>query len=98
MPRWPGWAAAPISAGGGGVALGTAVLGGLVAGPALAIFGHIVGNKAEAALNDARSNLEKAKTIRDDAALTTKKLKAIQEVTTLANSTFSRSARNCAAR
>ncbi|CAB3812698.1 hypothetical protein EUC41_12855 [Achromobacter denitrificans] len=79
-----------ISAGGGGVALGTAVLGGLVAGPALAIFGHIVGNKAEAALNDARSNLEKAKTIRDDAALTTKKLKAIQEVTTLANGTFSK--------
>ncbi len=78
-----------LAAGGGGVALGTAVLGGIVAGPALAIFGHIVGNKGEAALNNARSNLEQAKTIRTEAALAVDKLKAIEKITTLANKTFS---------
>jgi len=79
-----------IAAGGGGVALGTMVLGGIVAGPALAIFGHIVGNKGEEALNNARSNLEAATTIRDHAKLMVGKLKAIQDVTALANTTFSK--------
>ncbi len=40
-----------LAAGGYGMAGGAMVLGGIVAGPALAIFGHIVGNKGEAALN-----------------------------------------------
>lgn len=79
-----------IATGGGGIALGTMVLGGIVAGPALAIFGHIVGNKGEEALNKARSNLEAATTIRKHAALMSSKLKAIQEVTALANGTFSK--------
>ncbi len=79
-----------IAAGGGGVALGTMVLGGIVAGPALAIFGHIVGNKGEEALNKARGNLEIAITIRDHAKLMVDRLKAIQSVTALANSTFSK--------
>ena len=66
------------------------VLGGIVAGPALAIFGHIIGNKGEEALNKARSNLEQARTIRDEAALMNGRLQAIQSVTSLANSTFSK--------
>ena len=78
-----------LAAGGGGIALGSMVLGGIVAGPALAIFGHIVGNKGEEALNNAHSNLEQAKTIRDEATLMAGKLEAIEKVSTFANSTFS---------
>lgn len=78
-----------LAAGGGGVALGSMVLGGIVAGPALAIFGHIVGNKGEEALNNARSNLEKAKTARDEAQLMVGKLDAIEKISALANKTFS---------
>ncbi|MET0267281.1 MAG: hypothetical protein ABW202_16915 [Duganella sp.] len=79
-----------IAAGGGGMALGSMVLGAVMIGPALAIFGHIVGNKGEEALNNARSNLEQAKTVHDQAQLTFKKLEAIQHVSALANSTFSK--------
>lgn len=78
-----------LAAGGGGMALGSMVLGGIVAGPALAIFGHIVGNKGEEALNSARSNLEQAKTIRDEAKLMVGKLDAIEKLSTFANNTFS---------
>lgn len=78
-----------LSAGGGGMALGAMVLGGIVAGPALAIFGHIVGNKGEAALNNARSNLEQANTIRQQSKLVCGQLQTIQVVSTLANGTFS---------
>lgn len=78
-----------LAAGGGGMALGTMVLGGIVAGPALAIFGHIMGNKGEEALNNARSNMEQARTIRDEAALAVSKLQAIEQVSSLANDTFS---------
>lgn len=78
-----------LAAGGYGMAGGMMVLGGIVAGPALAIFGHILGNKGEAALNNARSNLEQAKTIRDHANLMAGKLQAIEQVAALANSTFS---------
>lgn len=79
-----------IAAGGGGMALGTAVLGGVVAGPALAIMGFIVGNKAEAALADAQSNREKAISFAKESKLAAEKLQAIAEVTSLANSTFSK--------
>ncbi|MER0850036.1 hypothetical protein AAA542_05150 [Pseudomonas aeruginosa] len=78
-----------LAAGGYGMAGGMMVLGGIVAGPALAIFGHIVGNKGEAALNNARSNLEQAKTIRDQAELMAGKLQAIEQVTLLASKTLS---------
>lgn len=78
-----------IAAGGGGVALGSMILGGVVAGPALAIFGHIVGNKGEEALNNARGNLEQAKTIRSEAKLMVGKLEAIKKVSAVANNTFS---------
>lgn len=78
-----------LAAGGGGMALGSMVLGGIVAGPALAIFGHIVGNKGEAALNNARSNMEQARTIRKEATLIVEKLEAIESISALANETFS---------
>lgn len=79
-----------LAAGGYGMAGGMMVLGGIVAGPALAIFGHVLGNKGEAALNIARSNLEEAHTIRDQAELMAGKLEAIAEVTAMANTTFSK--------
>jgi len=79
-----------LAAGGWGMAGGMMVLGGIVAGPALAIFGHVLGNKGEEALNNARSNLEQAGTIRDQADLMAGKLLAIEQVTALANSTFSK--------
>ncbi|MDD2729035.1 hypothetical protein [Malikia sp.] len=77
-----------LAAGGGGMALGTMVLGGIVAGPALAIFGHILGNKGEEALNNARSNMEQALSIRAAATLTVSKLQAIEKITSLASQTF----------
>lgn len=79
-----------IAAGGGGMALGSMVLGAVAIGPALAIFGHIVGNKGEEALNNARSNLEMARTVRDQAEVMFKKLEAIARVSALANTTFSK--------
>lgn len=77
-----------LAAGGGGMALGTMVLGGVVAGPALAIFGHIVGNKGEEALNNAKSNMEQAKTFADEMDLVRNKLAAIQSVISLADKVF----------
>lgn len=79
-----------LAAGGGGMALGAMVLGGIVVGPALAIFGHIVGNKGEEALNNARSNMEQARTIKEEAGLMCTKLEDIQGVSALANTTFSK--------
>ncbi|WP_310633716.1 hypothetical protein [Paraburkholderia sp.] len=79
-----------IAAGGGGMALGTMILGAVAVGPALAILGHIVGNKGEEALNNARSNLQQAKTFRDAATLMHTKLESIQRVSSLANGTFSK--------
>ncbi len=78
-----------LAAGGGGVAMGAMVLGGMVAGPAIAIFGHIMGNKAESALNTARSNLDQARTFSKEADLTISKLEAIEKIATLANNVFS---------
>lgn len=79
-----------IATGGGGMALGGAVLGGLVAGPALLIFGHILGSKADAALSDAKSNMESAKTLEKEAMLAAENLANIKVITSLANSTFSK--------
>ena len=55
-----------IAAGGGGMALGTAVLGGIIAGPALLVAGGIFNAKAKESLNNAYSNLAKAKEIKSD--------------------------------
>lgn len=78
-----------LAAGGYGMAGGMMVLGGIVAGPALAIFGHILGNKGEEALNNARSNREQAQTFHEQGMLMVDKLQAIQQVAALANQTFS---------
>lgn len=78
-----------IAAGGGGMALGTLVLGGLVAAPALAIFGYFIGSKGEEALANAQSNLEKANSFADSMNKVCDQLVVIQKVTTLANKTFS---------
>ena len=78
-----------LAAGGYGMAGGMMVLGGIVAGPALAIFGHIVGNKGEEALNQARIHQEQAQTIAQEGEQTVSKLRAIEQVTALANATFS---------
>ena len=50
-----------LAAGGLGIAGGTMVLGGLVAGPALAVLGFVMGAKASANLDNAYSNLAKAR-------------------------------------
>lgn len=50
-----------LAAGGLGMAGGAAILGGVVAGPVLAVGGLVLASKAESAVNDAYSNLEKAK-------------------------------------
>ena len=55
-----------LSAGGFGMAGGMAVLGGIVAGPALAIGGAFMASKAEKALNDARSNMDMARKFEQD--------------------------------
>lgn len=43
-----------LAAGGGGMALGTAVLGGMVAGPLIAVAGFMMDSKAEGNLTDAK--------------------------------------------
>lgn len=55
-----------LAAGGAGMAGGMMVLGGLVAGPALAIMGFIVGAKAAANLDNAKSNLAEAQKIAEE--------------------------------
>jgi hypothetical protein len=49
-----------LAAGGGGMALGTVVLGGIVAGPALAIGGFVLAGEGEKALTNARKYESKA--------------------------------------
>ena len=56
------------------MAAGMAVLGGLVAGPALAIFGCIVGAKASAKLDQAKSNLAKARKVAEELKTATEAL------------------------
>ena len=58
-----------LAAGGLGIAGGTMVLGGLVAGPALAVLGFTLSSKASANLDNARSNLAKAREIAEELAI-----------------------------
>lgn len=55
-----------LAAGGGGMAAGTAVLGGLVAAPALLVFGYIASSKAAAKKDEAYSNLAEAKAYKEE--------------------------------
>lgn len=56
-----------LAAGGLGMAGGAAVLGGLVAGPALAIMGFVVGAKANSIKDEAYSNLAEANKFKESA-------------------------------
>ena len=49
-----------IAAGGGGMAAGAIILGGLITGPAIAVGGFIADNKAQVALEKARTNIADA--------------------------------------
>lgn len=73
-----------LAAGGGGMALGGMVLGSIVAGPALLIFGSIMGSSAASKLNEAKANKEKALTYVEQVQSTITKLWYIKDVTNLA--------------
>lgn len=66
-----------LAAGGFGMAGGMVVLGGVVAGPILAVGGAILAANAEAAINDARSNLAKAQAIYNEKMIAAKTTRAI---------------------
>lgn len=68
-----------IAAGGGGIALGTAVLGGVIAVPALLITGSLMSAKGKESMNYARSNLSAAKKLESEAEVAMKELTLIQE-------------------
>lgn len=72
-----------IAAGGGGMAAGAVVLGGIVAGPALAVFGSVVGAQASAKLDHARSNLAEAKKIAEELATAIVAMDGIRKQTKL---------------
>ena len=67
-----------LAAGGGGVALGTAVLGGLIAGPALLLAGSLFNSKAEEKLENARINHAKAKKFESDVGVAVSEMNVIQ--------------------
>lgn len=67
-----------LSVGGFGMAGGIAVLGGLVAGPALALGGSLFAKQVDKAYWDAKSNLEKAKEFEEQALAIKSTLKAIR--------------------
>lgn len=78
-----------LASGGLGVAGGTIVLGVMAAGPALLIFGSILGAKAQKSLADAKANLEQAQTYEESANLVITKLQGISDLTRLASDTLS---------
>ena len=68
-----------LAAGGYGMAGGMMVLGGIVAGPALAIGGAFMASKAESALNDARSNYDKARRFEQEGENICSALRAVKD-------------------
>lgn len=84
-----------LASGGLGVAGGTLVLGTLVAGPALLIFGCVLGAKASKALDDARANREQARTYAKEIDVTCQTLSQINAVTDLAADTLSKIRTRC---
>lgn len=67
-----------LSAGGMGVAGGTMILGSIVTGPVLAVGGMMMASKAGETLNEAKSNLEKAKLAAQEMKTATVATKAIR--------------------
>jgi len=67
-----------LASGGFGMAGGMAVLGGIVAGPVLAVGGMMIASKAEEARNNARSNLREAELAEEEMKTAVVKTKAIQ--------------------
>lgn len=78
-----------LASGGLGIAGGTMVLGVMVAGPALFIFGSLLGAKASKILSEAMANREKAETFELELDGICQKLAMIQEVTNTASRIFS---------
>ena len=72
-----------LAAGGYGVAGGTMVLGTLVAGPAMFILGGVLEANASKKLDEAKTNLEQAKTFQSESDVVIEKLRAITEVSVL---------------
>lgn len=72
-----------LAAGGFGVAGGTALLGGLVAGPALLVMGLISSSRASENLDKARSNRAKARAIAEQLETASKQCSAITRKTKL---------------
>lgn len=68
-----------LAAGGGGVALGTAVLGGLIAGPALLLAGSLFNSKAKEKLENARINQAKAEKFASDVNVAVSEMNIIQK-------------------
>ena len=83
-----------ISVGGGGVALGTTVMGGLVAGPVLAIVGFSMDSKAEKNLTEAEEYRSKVKVSIEQIELKLEEFntisRAIEEFTNSLNSVIDR--------
>lgn len=70
-----------LAAGGGGMALGSMVLGGVIAGPALLLSGSLLSSKAKENLNNAYSNLSEAKAFESKIELGIAKMKYISQTT-----------------
>jgi hypothetical protein len=75
-----------LSAGGYGIAGGTLVLGGIVAGPALAVGGLIMSAQSKKKLNSAYENLSEARTIAEQMNSATTVLSAIRRRSDLLHS------------
>lgn len=84
-----------LASGGMGMAGGVAVLGVLAAGPALLIFGSVMGAKADQKINNARANKEKAQAFEAETNVVVTKLEGITEVTELMSGLLSTLRSHC---
>ncbi|MGL5548166.1 MAG: hypothetical protein ACRDD4_00465 [Culicoidibacterales bacterium] len=71
-----------VASGGGGMAMGTAVLGGMVAGPALLVTGAVVAVQGRTNRNNAEIDLNKAKMIARELEVARTQLAVINKKTT----------------